>query len=647
MKRRHLSRWRLGVAFTVGGLFWALVVARLFQVQVLEHGRAAALVEQQAQGWIDIAATRGRIFDRQGRVLAADWPCTTFVAAPKQWDTRAQRQRAAKRFSRLKGHSPQHWLEKFDRQPEFIHVVRLADAPTKQRVRAWQDPAIATIEESGRTYPAGSTGTYLLGDVNLDNRGICGVERAFEEYLAGQPARGRVRVDALRQAVIDPLPAFLAKDGNDLYLTIDWRWQEVVEDELLRAVRKYNARGGGAILISPYGAIRAMAYASTGSKSGEARSAACRPVTDLFEPGSIFKAVTATALLSEGIVTCGDSVYADSGVSVFGGRRIRDSEPHGWLTFGESFTVSSNIAFGKWAQPLSESTWYRWLHDFGFGKITDVGLPGEPRGIVPELGRWSELTKAQLAMGHAVSVTALQMVTALAAFANGGNLYRPYLVSAIVDPQGDTLEVGEPQKVRHLIRSDVVETMGKLLARVVTEGTAKPGKSDVIAISGKTGTAQKVKEEGRGYYQNRHIASFVGFFPADAPQVVGIVYLDEPHPLHFGGWTAAPALARMAERLAVMHPEFLRYPDIQEIVSRPADVPDPEPLPEIVPDLIGLPLARAANCAARMGWEVQVEGSGSVCKQDPGPGTSLAAGGTIVIKGRHVTSTAEPGRSQT
>jgi cell division protein FtsI (penicillin-binding protein 3) len=345
--------------------------------------------------------------------------------------------------------------------------------------------------------------------------------------------------------------------------------------------------------------------------------------------------VTAAILLSEKLVRSDDSVYADSGVAVFGNRKIRDSEPHGWLTFEESFVVSSNIAFGKWAQPLPESDWYRWLHDFGFGQTTDLGLPAEPRGIVPDLGRWSELTKAQLAMGHAVSVTALQMATALAAFANGGDLYRPYIVEAITDPLGDTLRVGAPQKVRHLLRSDVVETMGKYMARVVTEGTARPGKSDVIAISGKTGTAQKVKEDGSGYHQNRHIASFVGFFPADAPQVVGIVYLDEPHPLHYGGWTAAPALTRMAERLAMTHPEFLSYPDIEETVTRPSDLPDPEAAPGLVPDLVGLPLARAADCAARMGFVVEVQGSGSVWQQDPGPGSQLAAGGTVVIKGRH------------
>ena len=480
----------------------------------------------------------------------------------------------------------------------------------------------------------------------MDNHGVCGVEGA----LRSSDRSGGTRASLGRRpthVVVDPLPASLAKDGNDLFLTIDWRWQEVVEDELLRIVRKHNARGGGAILMTPQGAIRSIAYVSLDGGTEEERQAPCRPVTDLFEPGSIFKAVTAAILLSEKFVAVRDTVYADSGETRIGGRRIRDSEPHGWLTFGESFVVSSNIAFAKWAQPLSEQVWWRWLHDFGLGQITDVGLPAEPRGIVPELGHWSDLTKAQLAMGHAVSVTALQMVTALAAFANGGDLYRPYLVQAVVDPHGDTLLIGEPQKVRHLLSSEVVETMGELLARVVTEGTAKPGRSDVIAISGKTGTAQKVREDGRGYYQNRHIASFVGFFPADAPQVVGIVYLDEPKPVHFGGWTAAPALARMAERLSLMHPEFLRYPDIQKTVSRPVDLPDPEPVPDIVPDLCGLPLARAVNCAARMGWIVEVQGSGSVWQQHPGPGAALPAGGTLQIKGRHAKQTVATKRSQT
>jgi cell division protein FtsI (penicillin-binding protein 3) len=237
-------------------------------------------------------------------------------------------------------------------------------------------------------------------------------------------------------------------------------------------------------------------------------------------------------------------------------------------------------------------------------------------------------------MGHSVAVTPLQILSAFAVFANGGNLQRPYLVKSIVDSRGDTLAVGRPQRIRHLFGSEVVQPMRELLARVVTEGTATAAMSDAIAIAGKTGTAQKVKPSGGGYYQNKHMASFVGYFPADAPQVVGIVYLDEPRTNHFGGWTAGPALTRMAERLAVLHPEFLRYPDFKTRDALPSNIPDPQLTPGIIPNLVGLPLSRAAICASQLGYEVEVLGSGAVVNQQPRPGQSLQPGGILKLEAK-------------
>jgi membrane peptidoglycan carboxypeptidase len=265
-------------------------------------------------------------------------------------------------------------------------------------------------------------------------------------------------------------------------------------------------------------------------------------------------------------------------------------------------------------------------------------MPAEPNGVVLRHKRWTELHKAQLAMGHSIAVTPLQMVVAFASFANGGDLYRPRLAGAITHPSGDTLEVFKPQKIRHLMSRDVVEQMGKILAQVVTDGTAQPAQSEAIAIAGKTGTAQKVREEGGGYYQNRFMASFVGFFPADRPQVVGIVYLDEPRTTHFGGWTAAPAFTRIAERLAVLHPEFLRYPQSEAAKPRLVDQPNPDMTIGVVPDLLGLPLARALNCALYCGFEPAIEGSGVVVRQSPAPGTRLQPGETVTLHGSPVSA---------
>lgn len=634
MKKSFLPRYRLWIALIMVVGFWGLAVGRLVQVQIFKHEQAATLTQRQAEGWINIPAARGLIRDMHGRLLATNSPRTSFVAVPKKWVTRSERQRAARRLARISGRSRAQWLKRFEKSPEFIYVARAVSSKVADRIRGWKDAAIIEILEPGRMYPAGRLGRELLGGVDIDNHGSSGIELAFNEELSDHPARGRVRLDARRSVYIDPLPSSLASDGHELSLTIDWSWQEIVEDELAKVVSRTRAKGGGAILMTPEGAIRALAYydgpEAPKSTSNHLR---CRPITDLFEPGSIFKSMTAAAMLASGVVTFTDSVYADSGEAYFSGRRIRDSEPHLWMDFPESFVLSSNIAFGKWAQRMSGDQWYRWLRNFGFGEPTRVGLSAEPRGLIPHFKNWTALSKAQLAMGHSVAVTPLQILSAFAVFANGGNLQRPYIVKTIVNAHGDTLVVGRPQRIRHLFGSEVVEPMRELLSRVVTEGTATAAMSKAIAIAGKTGTAQKVKASGGGYYQNKYVASFVGFFPADAPKVVGIVYLDEPRTNHFGGWTAGPAFTRMAERLAVQHPEFLRYPEFETLHAIPADLPDPRLTPGITPDLVGLPLSRAVACASHLGYEVNALGSGAVVSQQPQPGQSFQAGGILILQG--------------
>jgi cell division protein FtsI (penicillin-binding protein 3) len=630
MKRSRFAKGRLFLVYFGLAAVWLGISARLVQIQVGMHERALGLSEAQVEGWVDIPAQRGSITDCKGRVLATNHPQVTFAAVPAKW-TDKDAARAARRFAALGDQPAAVWLARFKSSPHFVYVARAADSATIRLVRSWNDSAMFELSEPGRSYPTGGAGLDLLGFVDVDGRGQAGIESAFEEVLRGHGARARVDYDATRRASLVPVPSALAVDGRRLQLTVDWEWQNVAETAIDSTVRATGALGGGIILMTPQCAILAMAYASNSELQGPSKHRRCRPVTDLFEPGSIFKIVSAAALLSEQKVQMGDLVYADSGVCQFGSRKIRDSEPHLWLTFAESFVVSSNIAFGKWGQRLDGTHWYRWVHDFGFGDATGCGLPAEPNGLIPSHPQWNELDKAQLAMGHSIAVTPLQMVTAFAALANGGDLYRPYLMAAITAPEGDTLETGEPIRIRHLLSHGVVQQMNSILVRVVTEGTAKQAHSDVIDVAGKTGTAQKVREDGGGYYQDRFMASFVGYFPAEDPKVVGIVYLDEPRTNHFGGWTAAPTFTRVAERLAGLDPTLLHYPQPEEGQRAPEDLPDPPLQAGVLPDLAGLPLARAVTCASLCGFLAETEGTGLVVEQIPAAGTLLDSARSVKL----------------
>jgi cell division protein FtsI (penicillin-binding protein 3) len=629
MKRARFARGRLLVVYLSVVVIWLGLSARLVQIQLFMHERAVALVKDQMMRLVHVPANRGLILDCKGRILVKNVMRTSFFAVPAKW-LPADARRAAKRFASLGSRSESAWLERFEKSRYFVYVLRAADSSEIRRIRSWGDSAVFEIQEPAREYTTGGVGADLLGFVDVDGHGQAGVEAAFEDQLRGQDAQVRVDVTATRQATIVPLPVSAAVDGHNVQLTVDWEWQSAAEAAIDSTVRATKALGGGIILMTPDGAIRAIAYASNPERAPDARKNRVRPVTDIFEPGSIFKVISAIALLSERKVRLTDSVFAENGEWRVMGRTLGDSEKHGWLTFAESFVVSSNIAFAKWAQRLDGTLWYRWVHDFGFGDVTGVGLPAEPRGIIPAHAQWNELHKAQLAMGHSVAVTALQMLAAFAALANGGDLYTPHLLQTVTSAAGDTVETGEARKIRHLISQQVIQQMKPILLRVVTDGTAKVAHSDVIDVAGKTGTAQKVKSEG-GYYPDKYVSSFVGYFPADQPQVVGIVYLDEPRTIHYGGYTAAPTFTHLAERLAALEPTLLRFPQPEKDQAPPVDVADPPMQAGVLPDLSGLPLSRAIICASLCGFLVEAEGTGFVVQQSPAPGTTLDSCRTVKL----------------
>ncbi|MFH1688501.1 MAG: penicillin-binding transpeptidase domain-containing protein [bacterium] len=551
---------RLGLVFLFVCLFFALAVARLIHLQIFKHSDYSAIVQRQSHSRISIPAERGLIYDRTGVIVVDNMVLSSLYTYPTSADElKAVARYLEKHFDLKPGQACTRYGLEVGR---FRWIQRrLPDA--QARIIAESAPSgLYLRQESQRSYPFGLIGKQLVGFTDIDNAGRSGVELAHDSILAGRAGQADVRRDGRQKlfrvnetALLKPQP------GRSLVLTIDWRLQEIVEQEILAACEKHNAKSAQAVLIDCHnGDILAMAHYDPGEKYPE-RPTKIRPVADQFEPGSIFKAITFAGLMDAGHVDWTDSVFCEEGSWQLGRRRLRDDKKLGWLGFRRVFELSSNIGTAKYALRLGGDDLYETARRFGMGQKLRTGLPGESGGQLYPREHWSDYTVAALAMGHSVAVTPLQMAAAFGAIANGGELLRPSLILGQVDDKGYVREYDRRQLIGRAMLESSAESLHSLLAGVVDSGTATPVKSPVVAIAGKTGTAEIPDLENGGYYKNRFIGSFAGFFPADRPMIAGIVLLEQPHPVHYGGWTAGPAFRKIAERYTALHPDLFALPE--------------------------------------------------------------------------------------
>jgi cell division protein FtsI (penicillin-binding protein 3) len=342
----------------------------------------------------------------------------------------------------------------------------------------------------------------------------------------------------------------LPKDGYELVLTIDEVVQYIAERELDKAYKASHAKGASIIVMDPHtGAILAMANRPTfdlnnytQADKDEVRN---RSVCDLFEPGSVFKIVTASAALEEKRVSEEDKFFCENGSYRVASHVLHDHQKHGWLTFREVIGQSSNIGTTKVAQMLGSEVIYRYMKLFGFGEKTGINLPGEIQGMVKAPRYWSKISIAAIPIGQEVGVTSLQLVNAISAIANGGQLMKPYIVRQIRDRRGESIKEFAPALIQKVITLETASRVTQILKGVIEEGTGKMAKIEGISAAGKTGTAQKLEPNG-SYSHNKFVASFIGFAPVEDPVVAIAVTLDEPHPYYFGGVVAAPVFKNVA-----------------------------------------------------------------------------------------------------
>lgn len=630
---------------------WALAVGlRLLHLQVLERSTFERQAARQSERTLTIDPRRGPILDRRGRELAVSVEAESLYAVPQDVADPEDTAGALARALHLDAREKKELLAQLKRSKAFVWLKRKLDPQSARAVRDLQLDGIGFLAESRRYYPKRELGSQVLGYVGLDNTGMSGVEYAFDSELRGRAAKVVVRTDARRRPVGHAERP--STEGRSLVLTIDEAVQHITERELRLAVAESRSASGIAVVLEPTtGEILALASEPSFNPNSYAEYPSSRwinrAVADAYEPGSIFKIITAAAGLQEHVVTPDEVLDCGNGSVQIAGFTINDHAVFSRLSFRDVIAKSSDVGVMRVAQRLGRQQFDRYMRDFGFGAVTGIELPGEAKGTLRPVARWSDLSLPTLSFGQEIAVTGIQMASAAAVVANGGYLMKPHVVAALEEPDGRVVRRSHPEVVRRVLEPQTVDTLMDLLKEVVRTGTGKRAAIPGYVVAGKTGTAQKA-HAGGGYSMEDHVASFVGIVPASRPALVVLVSLDTPKgALNEGGHVAAPAFARIAEpvlqQLGIAPDDpgrVLRLLPIEPSSAlRASYQPTPaQPLPErrrgepmLMPDLRGRSAREAAVWAARFGLIVELKGSGSVQSQTPEPGALLEDGMTCVL----------------
>ncbi len=560
---------RVAFVLVVCGLWFALVAARLAELQVRDHDLYRERASNQQLRVIELDPPRGTIYDARGRELAVSVPVDSLYALPKKvGDPKA----AARALAPILGTGAAAIEERLASGRDWVWIERKLDPPVADAVRALDLPGLGFVEESKRYYPMRKLASALLGYVGTDDEGLGGLEYRFNDVVAGRGAERPVirdNRDDSRLAFPD-LSFAEATPGRDLYLTLDASIQHVVEQELARAVEANRAKGGWAVFLEPAtGAVIAMATSPSYDANRAFEHPALqriRPVTDVYEPGSTFKVVTAAAALDANLVDPSDVFDCEMGGITLFGIHIADHHPYGLLTFRQVLAHSSNVGAIKIGLKVGPDRLYRMIRALGFGERTGVDLPGESAGEVRALAAWQPITTAYVSFGQGIAVTPIQLAVAAAAVADGGRLHRPFVVQAVAGAGG--VEHTRPVEVRRPISPSTARELERMLEGVFEPGgTAHTAAIAGYRMAGKTGTAQKVID-GR-YSKTRFVANFIGFAPARRPVLAGLVAIDEPRAgITSGGLVAAPVFAAVVERVLPylgVRPEPLEPPAVPAI----------------------------------------------------------------------------------
>lgn len=649
--RASLKR-RVIVMVGLMALWAAALEARFIDLQVLQHKFLLNEAENRQQRSLIDRAKRGEIVDRNGQILAYSVDADTVIAVPTEVKKPVETAAAlCAAFGDCTPAEQASLVEHLSEKRAFLNVRRQVPPDTAARVAALKLEGIGLRSETKRFYPKKELASHLLGFVNTDSAGLGGVEASFNKSIRGSDGLSLVQVDARGRSIQSRVQR-PSTPGGTIELTIDQYVQYIVERELAAGVQKFNAKGGAAIVMDP----------QTGEVLGEASYPTFNPnfpqqvasdddrknraIQDIYEPGSTFKIVTASAAFEEGVFKVDDIIDTSPGVITFPGRKpIHEDKGHnyGALSFEDVIVKSSNVGAIKIGLRVGAERMERYVRRFGFGQLINTQLKGESRGQLTPLSQLNDSALASMSMGYQVGVTPLQMVTAASVVANGGTLYEPHVVRAVV--QNGVRSPIPPKAIRRAINETTAATLTTIMEQVVERGTGRLSKIDGYQVAGKTGTASKVVN-GR-YSSTEYNVSFVGFVPSRHPRLAILVVIDTPrNGSPYGGSVAAPIFKNIAEatlrQLGVPRtinpvPPLL-ITSAATATSAPVVNAPVAPIvtdargESLVPDVRGLSVREALRVLGRAGLSTRVSGDGVVTTQSPEAGAPLERGGYISLQ---------------
>lgn len=696
--KKNQTAGRLFFLKLVFVLFFVAIAGRLTKIQLIEAPRFQAIAKKQYEQKFTLPAVRGNIYDRGGNVLVSNTMFVSFAADPEIIGDNIER--VARQFSRVFGRPGSSYVNKLrDAKAgrRFVWLERRVRPDVARRLDVQNFDGVVVVNEPKRLYHYDDLAGALIGFTDIDNKGISGIELECDEELSGVSGSITMQRDGLgRTRPSADYPYIEPVDGRNISLTIDLAYQSIVEEELKKGVAANDADGGLAVMLNPKtGEILALATDPSVNPNEftkyDLRTERNRVVTDMFEPGSVFKIITASAAYEHELISPEKRFNAENGryaIQLRNGRvrTITDSHKHEFLTFQEAIEQSSNIVMAKAGEIIGAEYFYRQARDYGFGIPTGVDLPGEVRGRLKKPRDWSGTTLQTMAYGYEVAVTPLQIAAAYGAVANHGILMKPFVLSRVQGRSGEVVHEQRPQRIRKVVSDGTADLLIKAFEGVIQRGTAKEVMIDGVRIAGKTGTARRIVD-GR-YQWGYYTASFVGFFPVDDPQIVCLVMMDNPRTFgYYGGSTSGPIFRGIAER--VIHTswrfsqpsvspsrpgekETITVPDVRnirkaiaerildgqglkghffgtgDVVVRQLPVPgtrvEKEDIVKLalrsdpatdskgmmaVPDVRTMTIRRAINRLVIDDFDVEVNGSGVVARQYPSPGQKAMAGSKV------------------